>query len=82
MTIHDFNQLDYESRINLLKTAVCIGQREGGNYTVMLYQLNGFYIEVFHHKKYCYIYVVEAFDDLSRLDVYVNTIQLPENNFQ
>lgn len=82
MTLHDFNHLDYEQRISLLKEAVCIGQREGGNYTVMLYQLNGFYIEVFHHKKYRYIYVVEAFDDLSRLDVYVNTIHLPENNFQ
>ena len=82
MTLQDFNQLDYESRIAMLKTAVCIGQREGGNYTVMLYQLNGYYIEVFHHKKYRYIYVVEAFDDLSRLDIYVDKIRLPLNNVQ
>ena len=82
MTLQEFNQLDYESRISHLKNAVCIGQREGGNYTVKLYQLNGFYIEVFHHKKYCYIYVVEAFDDLSRLDIYVNAIRLPENTLQ
>ena len=82
MTIQDFNHLDYETRISLLKDAVCIGEREGGNYTVKLYQLNGFYIEVFHHKKYRYIYVVEAFDDLSRLDVYVDAIRLPAANFQ
>lgn len=74
MTSQEFQNLDYEQQFSLIKEAVFIGTREGCNYTATLYQLGGFYIETLKHKKYQYIYQVEAFDDTDRLDPYLTKL--------
>lgn len=78
MTLQEFRQLKFNDRIELLKEAVRIGNREGGNFSAFLYKLHGFYIEVFHHKKYRYIYAVESFEEVEKLDPYLNKLDLPK----
>lgn len=78
MTLKEFRQLSLEKQIALLKQAVRIGNREGGNFTAFLYKMHSFYIEVFHHKKYRYIYAIDGFDEVDKLDPYLNKLELPK----
>lgn len=74
MTLQEFGSLTYEQQVKLIRQAVFIGKKEGPNYTALLYQLDGFYIEAYKHKKYQYIYKVESFEDTERLMPYLDKI--------
>lgn len=69
MTVSDYQQLDFYGRIEALQNAVCIGSREEAGHSALLYQHNDFYIEVYLHKKYRYIYQINACDE-SQLSQY------------
>lgn len=72
MTLQEFKSSNYQTQVALLSKAVFISKREGSNYTALLYQLDAFYIEVFKHKKYQYIYRVESFEDTDKLSPYLD----------
>ncbi len=76
MTITDFQELDYLGRMQATNTAVCISGRDEGEFIVLLYQLNGFYIEVYYHRRLRFIHQLHAFDDMDLLEPYLEKMQV------
>jgi hypothetical protein len=56
--------------------ATYIDGRNDGDYMVLLYQLDGFYIEVYFDQKGCFISSFRAFEEVSQLDPYLKTIKI------
>ena len=74
MTLKDFLQLDEDGRIKAVNQAVCLTGKDDGKFLVMLYQLDGFYIEVYYHKKYSQVLGLYGFEDMTLLDPYLETM--------
>ncbi len=73
MRLHDFARLPDEEKVNLLyNDGVYIGKRKHGDSTVVLYQLEGFYAEVYYRKYRCIIDRISCFSGTARLDPYLS----------
>jgi hypothetical protein len=53
-----------------------IGRRKEGEFLVLLYQVEGFYVEVFYHTKQKLITKYVSFEDTDRLDPYISNMDL------
>lgn len=72
MTLNDFTLLQDEEKIDLLyEHGVYIGKRRTGNATVILYQLEGFYAEVFYRTYRRHVERISCFAGTARLDPYL-----------
>ena len=78
MTLAQFNQLDYTGKLMACNDGVCIGGRDEGKFSVLLYQLCSFYVEVYYHKKYSFVSGLDGFDDTDRLEPYLLKVSLTE----
>ena len=78
MTLAQFNQLDYAEKLLACNDGVCVGGRDEGKFSVLLYQLCAFYVEVYYHKKYSYVSALDGFDDTDRLEPYLRKISIKE----
>lgn len=77
MRLLDFTRLPNEEKANLLyKQGVYIGKCKKRNTTVVLYQLEGFYVEVYYRKYRCFIDRISCFSGTARLDPYLNQIDV------
>ena len=77
MTLEAFQQLDFTGRLLAADKAVCIAGRDDGKHVVLLYQLNGFYIEVYYSRQHRHITDLVGFNDIEKLDPYLEKISLP-----
>ena len=72
MTLYEFKLLSDEERLDILyNQGVYIGKRKYGKETVVLYQLEGFYIEVFYIKYRYYVRRLHCFRSTLLLDPYL-----------
>ena len=72
MTLNDFTLLQDEEKIDLLyEHGVYIGKRRTVNATVILYQLEGFYAEVFYRTYRRHVERISCFAGTARLDPYL-----------
>lgn len=79
MTLSHFNRLcEKEQRNALLYNGVLIAKRNYSSYTITLFQLNNFYIEIWCTKKGHDIGLVRAFDSTDELDPYLHDINVGE----
>jgi hypothetical protein len=76
MTLPEFLQLDFHSKIAVANETVCIGGRSTHEHMILLYQQDSFYIEIYYNKKGNYITAVNGFDDLMLLDPYLEKIDI------
>lgn len=76
MKLREFQELNYQQKVDITNHAVCIGGRSDDTHMILLYQLDSFYIEVYYHKRYSYISDLNAFDDMSLLDPYLERIEI------
>src|SRR6476620_789908 len=53
-----------------------IGRRKDGEFLILLYQVEGFYVEVFYHTKKKLITKYVSFEDTDRLDPYISQMDL------
>ncbi|RYY66084.1 MAG: hypothetical protein EOO12_05220 [Chitinophagaceae bacterium] len=65
-----------EQRRILLEEGAYLGHRKDSPWSVLLYQLRDFYVEVFFSMENLDIRHIEAFDDTDRLDPYLESISL------
>lgn len=79
MNTTEFLDLSIDERIYAADRAVCLWGRACGTQYVLLYQLDGFYLEVFYDKVLRLVVDIQAFDDMDRLDPYLQqmNIELP-----
>jgi hypothetical protein len=76
MKVSEFESLTYESKLKATKQAVYIDSRQTDSHQVFLYQLNGFYIEVFYQNDYNFVSNIRGFDDLTLLEPYLQKIDI------
>lgn len=77
MRLHDFIHLPESEKARLLyKHGVYIGKRRHGTISVVLYQLDGFYAEVFYRSYRREIDHISCFSGTARLDPYLTEINV------
>ena len=77
MKLHDFIRLSENEKITLLhEHGVYIGKRKQGKTIVILYQLGGFYTEIFYRTYRRDIDRISCFSGTARLDPYLAAIDV------
>jgi hypothetical protein len=75
--MHDFTHLPQKEKVALLyEHGVYIGKRRNGKIIAVLYQLEGFYAEVFYRTYRREIGTISCFSDTVRLDPYLAGIDV------
>ena len=78
MTLKEFTEMTYPERLKAVsRHAVCVAGRDAPKFKVLLYQLGGFYVEVFYHIKYNYVTELFPFESTDLLGPYLEKITLP-----
>lgn len=79
ITLYEFNSLnDIEKHEAIIEYAVNVGDRYEGNYGILLYQFDNFYVEVYYNNKANVIERFKAFVSQELLSPYLNQIDLQE----
>lgn len=77
MTLSEFAAIRKEEQIETIKKDGCfLYVRNEGGIDVILYQLAGFYIEVFFETALDDKITIRSFDDTASLDVYLKEINI------
>jgi hypothetical protein len=78
MTCTFFDRLSEAKQTDLIwEDGVFLARRTQGFYNVLLFQIEGFYTEVFYHSHFNVIIKIESFNDTERLAPYLEAIDLP-----
>jgi hypothetical protein len=79
MTLRQFSKLSKEAQVNFIKKAGSfLFIRHEAGIDIMLYQIEGFYAEVFFDSVDKNSIRIRSFDDLASLDIYLKEINLSE----
>ena len=77
MTRYHFNLLDEGEKARLIREkGVQVGTREDTFHTVRLYQIDGFYVELYHHNHFNVITRMQSFSNTQHLQPYLAHISL------
>jgi hypothetical protein len=77
MTLQEFNLLSLEQQQNaLLRSGVYLGERKDPPLRMMLYQMDGFYVEVFFLSRYNKVGWFKGFDNTDELTPYLEKINV------
>jgi len=77
MHFNDFLQLDETDQLEILwYNGEQIGKRKENDYLVLLYQVEGFYVEVYYHTRLRAVRRYVSFQSTSRLEPYLQQIDL------
>ena len=77
MTQEEFDKYSLNKQADIVwKIGVLIANRQEGRFTVMLYQIEGFYVEVFYSKNGKKIPGVRSFEDIKYLEPYLNEMDV------
>ncbi|MBC7827931.1 MAG: hypothetical protein H7122_09305 [Chitinophagaceae bacterium] len=77
MNMYQFNCLDEVRQIELLWSAgVLVGSRQEGHYKILLYQIEGFYVEVFYQYFQGKMVKTKSFSDTNQLEPYLDSINI------
>lgn len=76
MTADYFNTLDKADQLNMVfNYGTVIAQRITAEYQITLFQLFSFYVEIYSSGEK-WLYAIEGFDDVERLDIYISNIDI------
>ena len=77
MTLYEYKLLDVtEQALMLWEKGVHIGERFNGEYNILLYQIDGFYLEVFYHPERNTIVRLRSFKSTGQLRPYLDKIDI------
>jgi hypothetical protein len=75
MTCSNFDQLSEACQTDVIwEDGVYLSRRGEGYYNILLFQIEGFYTEVWYHAHFNVIIKIESFSDTDRLEPYLNDI--------
>jgi hypothetical protein len=73
MELNEFERLSANDKIDLLhKEGVYVGKSKIGDAIAVLYQFDGFYVEIFYRKYRNHIERINCFTSTSGIDAYLN----------
>lgn len=79
MKLHRFQTLPETDQFDLIdEQAVFLAERNDGYYTIRLYELDGFYVELYCHSHFNVIIKTKAFRDTNKLEPYLEEINIGE----
>ena len=77
MTLMEFEQLSLHGKINVLyHRGTYIGKQKVRGKTILLYQVDGFYVEIFYRKHRYYIDRFRCFTSTRFIDPYLQEIKI------
>ncbi|MEO6069067.1 MAG: hypothetical protein ABIP31_00915 [Chitinophagaceae bacterium] len=77
MTRYHFNILDENEKANTIwSKGVLIGERIDAFHKINLYQVDAFYVEVYHHTHFNVITKIQSFSSTNKLQPYLEVISL------
>jgi hypothetical protein len=77
MKLTDFNLLDEVKQAEvLLNYGVLVAERVYKSFTIFLYQVNKFYVEVYYHNSFSMIQGFRGFESIHSLDPYLEEIDI------
>ncbi|MEI6949855.1 hypothetical protein V9K67_21895 [Paraflavisolibacter sp. H34] len=76
MTLFEFNALRQEEKIRLLFGAVRLAHREDDRHLILLFQIDGFYVEVYKDKEQYEFARIRSFTSTDPLDPYLEDINI------
>lgn len=83
MTLYQFNQLDKTDQTCVLwNKGVFLCERKTDQHTIGLYQVNGFYIEVFYHPEHNSIERLRSFRSVDQLRPYLEKMDITNISLQ
>jgi hypothetical protein len=78
MNLDRFNLLDdYEQAKTVQERGVLVAERSYRGFKIILYQVDHFYVEVYHNNYYGAIQGMRSFESTDQLDPYLQSISLP-----
>jgi hypothetical protein len=81
MTRLEFRSLSETDQLDLLyERGVFIGKRKNGVASVLLYQLEGFYVEVYYKKHRRFANKILTFTNTAVLDPYLDQIEVEQDH--
>lgn len=77
MIIQQFDTLSKEAQqAELLKNGTFLAERHDGPFRIMLYQLDGFYVEVYFFNLYNKVAFFQTFEDTDALQPYLSSMDV------
>jgi len=76
MTLYEFNLLDEMEQAEAVWSGTHIGERHNDQYSILLYQIDGFYVEVYYHRDYNTISKLRSFSSTDQLAAYLGQIDI------
>ena len=77
MTLYHFNILEENEKASIVREkGVLVGEREDAFHKVLLYQVDAFYVEVYHHTHFNVITRFQSFNNTNKLQPYLQEISL------
>lgn len=76
MTLYQFNLLDEMEQAEAVWSGTHIGERKDGEHTILLYQIDSFYVEVYYHREYNVIKRMRSFSSTEQLAPYLGQIDI------
>jgi len=78
MTIYEFIELSTEEQVNTIWQGTFIGNRNYKGFNVVLYSIENFFVEVFYNQTENAITQIRPFRSQTRLNPYIDAINLNE----
>jgi hypothetical protein len=79
MRMKDFRILQLDEQMDIIeKKGIFLDHRTCESYSVVLFQIDGFYVELFFHVIKLIYKKIRIFEDTTLLDPYINTIDITE----
>ena len=77
MNVFDFHRLSEKQQLDTLENSgVFIAERDGAFYNIKLYQIEGFYVELYFHTHFNVVVNINCFTNTDCLDPYLESIDL------
>ncbi len=77
MTIIEFSYHEEKKQVEaLLERGIFLTERLYKNFIIFLYQLDNFYVEVYHNLKYNVMQGIRSFEDEEALEPYLDSIDI------
>jgi hypothetical protein len=77
MTVYEFTHLDEATQAEtLLEKGIFLTERLYKNFTIFLYQVDSFYVEVYHNLRFNMLQGMRCFEDDETLQPYLESIDI------
>ena len=78
MTLYHFNARDETQKADIIWSGVHLGYRLEGDHNILVYQIDGFYVEVYYHRGFNAIQRFRSFSSVEQLAPYLENIDIYE----